>query len=638
MDLELDRYEKEMRELAGLSPRSGGERQSSSAGDKSTTAQGSGIVSGSKLYQTVRTARLHALASMSLRDGASHPMRGVGYLEPSDDMRGRRVITSFRYSDKTNLTSTFGLEDLVCVGCERSHKIMFRSGTRVKPEDMGPLLVILSDQHFPACLTPTGRGECIKIIRIEDASLEQLVSKFLQAAKGHVVPAGTVIQICSLSHLKSVGLESYCGDLVKAIDSIWQKYRGGVTTVHGFPIANCLITDTTIINGAYNVYRWYVSVLPKRARYVHNTAKMAFSAFVKESESSGGHEDGERRRLPRGLLTTAGGSIFSTCGLQSTRAQVERTDIVRESHLLNSLIKEYNSTFSMGLAEKISLERKETALSTATGREGKDDAIVMVIGASHADRLASVLEKEGLTIVNLARPGWTLTDTNVEAKRKEIVFELQRSPSTALVLFMCFDNSAYFGSTTIGSRHSATRDSSGTYHVEGRLVTARKDDIREMGAAILPLVNEVANIQKVVVTPLPRYLEGGCCGDQRHVTNRGSENYVQRMMEAALDFRKWTREFFHKQKAGGLRVVAPADVLEMEKKMREGEGVSELWDYDNVHLSGEGYAKLGAALAVIIRGQLGDPGSAPRAARRHVAELDSYEGSNRWTRPRMDSK
>jgi len=75
--------------------------------------------------------------------------------------------------------------------------------------------------------------------------------------------------------------------------------------------------------------------------------------------------------------------------------------------------------------------------------------------------------------------------------------------------------------------------------------------------------------------------------------------------------------------------VAPADVLEMEKSMREGESSAEMWDYDNVHLSGEGYAKLGAALAVIIRGQLSDPGSAPRAACRHVAELDSWEGTNR---------
>jgi len=64
----------------------------------------------------------------------------------------------------------------------------------------------------------------------------------------------------------------------------------------------------------------------------------------------------------------------------------------------------------------------------------------------------------------------------------------------------------------------------------------------------MPLVNEVANIQKVGVTPLPRYLHGGCCGDQRHVTNRGGDNYVQKMMDAALDFRKWTREFFHKKK------------------------------------------------------------------------------------------
>jgi len=633
--MDLDEFEDDLRGLAGLSPRKETvPGEGAETAEKPQTASGAGQLQVSRLYTTVRTARLHMLASMSLRDGASRPMRSIGQLEPEDDARASRAVTSYRYEEKVNLTCTFSFEDLNCVSCLKAHKIMFRTGTRIRPEDMGPLLFILSDQHFPACLPPMVKGECVKILRIEDGGLEQLVTKLLKVVKGHVMPAGSVVQICSLSHLKAVGLEAYCGDMVKAIDLLWQKYRGGISTIHGFPLINCDLNDGTLLNSVVNAQKWYVSVLPKRARYIHNTANMVYGPLLKGAADET-DDEGDRRRLPRGLLPSAGGSIFSTCSMGSTAKLVRRTEMATETAVVTAMLEEFNRTFSMGLARDIQFGRGLESKPNHREDE-KEDFIVMVIGASHADRVCSYLEKEGLTVINLAKPGWKVNEDSVEEVRKLIEFELARSPSTAAVLFFGMDNCTYFGSTQIGSRQPAIRDSAGKHHLEGRLVMATRDDIKELARGMMPLMKQVNELQKVVVTPLPRYLWSKCCADPRHVANMGGDSYKSRMMDNLMDYRRWTREFFHKQKVCGLRVVVPSDLINLGKEGSDQTVELDLWSDDSVHLSNKGYEKLGKALAVIIRGQQSIPGSAPRAARRHAADSESLDRivggrvSKRW--------
>jgi len=112
----------------------------------------------------------------------------------------------------------------------------------------------------------------------------------------------------------------------------------------------------------------------------------------------------------------------------------------------------------------------------------------MVVGASHADWVSSYLEKEGLTVINLAKTGWKIDDGSVEEVRRKIEFELTRSPSTAAVIFMRMENCTYFGSTQIRTRQLAARDSAGTHHIEGRLVMATRNNIKELASSMMPIL------------------------------------------------------------------------------------------------------------------------------------------------------
>jgi len=437
--------------------------------------------------------------------------------------------------------------------------------------------------------------------------------------KGNVMPLGSVVLLSSLSHLKAVGLEAYCVDMVQAVDSVWQRFRSGVTTMHGLPIVNAEVKDKPLINNLVNVLKWYGSVLPKRARSLKATGELLLKDLLKAPEKEDLSE-GERRRLPRSLMPNAGGAVFTTCGYGVTSDMVGRTSQSDEAVIVKSMLNEANDLYNLGLATEVNLDRKVTT-NSGVAKNVWHEPIVMVVGASHADCIASVLEEEELTVINLARSGWRVTPESVEEKRKEVIAELARSPSTATIIFMCLDNNAYFGSTNVGTKELAKRDNGGRYHIEGRLAVADKKDIMELVYMLNPILQEVRTLQKVFITPLPRYLNGKCCGKDSHVSNCGNEGYQAMLMDVAADFWRWARDCLHKQKVSGVRVVNPCEAAGLAdgEQARRLEGTA-AWDEDNVHLSSHAYVTLGIEIAKIVRGQLDLAGSAPRAARRHEAE------------------
>jgi hypothetical protein len=58
----------------------------------------------------------------------------------------------------------------------------------------------LSDQNFSPSL-PCSNGECLKIMRVEDASLNEIVTGFLDLTRGKEIPTGSVILLFSATHL-----------------------------------------------------------------------------------------------------------------------------------------------------------------------------------------------------------------------------------------------------------------------------------------------------------------------------------------------------------------------------------------------------------------------------------------------------
>jgi hypothetical protein len=64
-----------------------------------------------------------------------------------------------------SISSSFDPSRLVCVSCKMEHKIVFTK----------PLTILFSDQNFVSSLE-ADKGECLNIVRMEDASLSDLVT------------------------------------------------------------------------------------------------------------------------------------------------------------------------------------------------------------------------------------------------------------------------------------------------------------------------------------------------------------------------------------------------------------------------------------------------------------------------------
>jgi hypothetical protein len=92
------------------------------------------------------------------------------------------------------MSTSFNLDTLFCNTCTGiEHRVIHWEKDRIDVKELVPQAFVLSDQCFPALLSVEGDGECLKIWRIEHGTLMELVEAFLEATKGFVMPAGSVV-------------------------------------------------------------------------------------------------------------------------------------------------------------------------------------------------------------------------------------------------------------------------------------------------------------------------------------------------------------------------------------------------------------------------------------------------------------
>ena len=169
----------------------------------------------SRVYKSVRAAKLAAMTCRSLSTAGTRPLSPVGSLVNPKDGRDSRAFKINSFVARRNISASFDLESLKCITCplKPDHIVLYRE---LKEHCHYPVVFIICDQSFPASFPTGGEGECLKIIRVEDGSLAELTAVFLEAIRPYSVPAGSVVLIHSLSHLAWVGAAAYTEDLVRS--------------------------------------------------------------------------------------------------------------------------------------------------------------------------------------------------------------------------------------------------------------------------------------------------------------------------------------------------------------------------------------------------------------------------------------
>jgi hypothetical protein len=149
----------------------------------------------------------------------------------------------------------------------------------------------------------------------------------------------------------------------------------------------------------------------------------------------------------------------------------------QEAELLLALIHELNDKFNLDLSDDIEVADKDWAKEEAA--ESKNIKKFIVVGSSHAARLAVALEDVGHYVETITQPGLTLTPETVKNLVHMIEDKVRcADPDTCIVYFL-YDNNIYLSEAENGEKSLPPKPrGSEVYHVEGKLVTASRDEFK----------------------------------------------------------------------------------------------------------------------------------------------------------------
>jgi hypothetical protein len=127
-----------------------------------------------------------------------------------------------------------------------------------------PKCFVLSDQCFGPVLPSTGNGDCLDIVQIEDGTLMELESAFLDLANGYDVPVGSVVVLSSTSMLLRTGPAAYAEQMVRSFARIRDAYKGSARVVHGFRVLVEGVENEVLIRSLMDIDLWLTEVDKKK--------------------------------------------------------------------------------------------------------------------------------------------------------------------------------------------------------------------------------------------------------------------------------------------------------------------------------------------------------------------------------------
>jgi hypothetical protein len=216
---------------------------------------------------------------------------------------------------------------------------------------------------------------------------------------------------------------------------------GAIELVHGVPILLSGTDGSALIRSMVNIEQWLGHVLS--GRDILRTPKACFAntlGFVISANSAGGNvallnataitvpgTDMPEASVSTGLpeapmhypmsllmpsgLTVHGTILYRSPGYHALPKSVPPCNSTDDRALIDMLIEELNATFMCNLALEYCTSRDGTS---AALDEISNGIRYIIVGASHACRIASALREAGADVADLSVLAWKLSESNVE--------------------------------------------------------------------------------------------------------------------------------------------------------------------------------------------------------------------------------
>jgi hypothetical protein len=577
----------------------------SSVSDESSS--GIGQCNLPKIYRNIRAAKLSTMAVRTLGGSAASNFTGIGSF--SNDSRFANNNNRFCYSSKLNLSCSFDTGKVVCNTCTNKglHTVLYHGGEKFDKINQSPRCFVLTDQNFAPAVPVAGEGECLKIVIVEDGTLDDLATAFLDITKGFSIPAGSVVVLCSVSHLAWAGTAAYAGGWVAVRNRIMRMLGGGVEVVHGFPLLQIGTADASLIRSLIDLECWLDSLGLNSNRDICKTRKHVCGLLFPLTEPvvtcypeagtplapvSGPPlapgSDPFTMRLPVNLTTGEMG-YFKSPGFKDMPRQLVPLTPEDEVNSILTMIRELNEKFVLDLDDDIVMLERGAISEDEAEEKAKS---FLLIGCSHANRLSLALEDLGHEVKVINAAGWASNPDVADAVARMIKEEIELDENVFLVFFL-YDNEIYKVENQGELTDAVKTTGSSVYHINGRLKTLDREAFKTVFNLSVPLLRSGGENPKLIISPLVRYIKGPCCGNVNHLTNFGEPGYVVMLGEAMADVRAWIKDFTYGKKLRNFKVLCSNTAVGCDG---DGDGLRAVWGKDPVHMNASGYEKLAVSL------------------------------------------
>ncbi len=370
-----------------------------------------------------------------------------------------------------------------------------------------------------------------------------------------------------------------------------ETLSGGVRVLHGIPILLGGTNNTPAIRAMAEINQWIMHTSELNSDITATRSLWDTLIRTKEHGADCKHLlrlPLSQHKLEMGTFTSEG---FSN--LEDASPMNEET----ERTLVQSLVGEINDLFSTGLCTNPVVDRFLD--DDVFGSESPPRIPLILLGASHLNRMSEYFDDDKWEVHNLSRPGFRITESSV-AETTSAVTDLAKMVQldSCTVLIQLYDNSVFQVGGPGGVRTLPKPDSTGRYHINGTLQVADKAAIKEMTAVLQPLIKALGQAKKAFLAPLTRYWLKPCCDNQLHHLNYSATTYLPALGASVFRLRDSIRDSLYTKRCSNFRVVCTNKLLGIGPDLSDeaARTISQLWGSDPVHPSRDAYEALANAI------------------------------------------
>jgi hypothetical protein len=430
-----------------------------------------------------------------------------------------------------------------------------------------------------------------------------------------------MVVLSSASHLAWVGPAAYASEFVSAKRRLRAAFKNGIEVLHGLPLLLGGVEDSKGIFSFLDFFEWINLDTDKRD--IIDTRKLVVNELKRQIQS-GEYEVGtllapvSQEGTPLAPKLTACTPLAPPENAVSPSATVKyhlrlpkdcdsrdfaSFEAVREifpdmfiEKMDPETITEMVSKLAMELNVKFMTDLR-TAGGFEAGNESEDSyscssVRLIIIGGSHAGRLAQAAEGLGIDHVNLAMPGFRVREDTIDTACTILRETLEEGTQRDVIVYQLLDNNVFFEARCDGSRSLPDRDpDDNRYHINGKLEYADHGVIKTLVNGITPLLRAGGECEKIILSPLPRYMKR-CCKNKEHLTNKRDEDYASKMGEALADIRDSMKDLVYGKKIRSFKVRNTTQLIMGDDTEEAVENLRTFWREDPVHMTQEGYNAL----------------------------------------------